>query len=197
MGRKPQHTLPGSISVRALDSKAMEAPPTMYQPRPIDTAAVSRLPDEQFQKTRGLETSRNEANASDSYDAFISHFSLDAALARIVYDYLTLNGKRVFLSEVSLQALGKADYMKAIDTALEQSKHLVLIGSSVANITSSWVEAEWRVFISEMRSGRKIGNFITIVPCALEPSSLPIALRYYEVIPMSKGYRARILKYIN
>ena len=89
------------------------------------------------------------------FDVFISHSSRDAGLAHEVYEFLVAQGKNVFLSEVSLQALGGSDYMKAIDAALDQSRHLVLVATSVENLTSGWVEAEWRVFINEIRSGRK------------------------------------------
>jgi hypothetical protein len=139
---------------------------------------------------------RNTA-AGEQYDVFISHSSRDSALARRLYDFVANNGKRAFLSEVSLPALGNADYMKAIDSALEHSKHLVLVGSSIENLTSGWVEAEWRVFINEMRSGRKKGNFVTLVSPTLQPSSLPLSLRYYEVIPMSEDYLPRVLQYVN
>lgn len=101
------------------------------------------------------------------------------------------------MSEVSLQALGNADYMKAIDAALEGTKHLVLVGSAIENLQSGWVEAEWRVFINEMRSGRKKGNFVTVIAPEVAPASLPMTLRYYEVIPASEGYLPRVLKYIN
>jgi hypothetical protein len=150
-----------------------------------------------LQEKWGVESPPRGVAALEQYDAFVSHPSRDSAIARLVYDFLTANRKRVFLSEVSLQALGNADYMRAIDAALEQAKHLVLVASSVENLTSGWVEAEWRVFINEMRSGRKNGNFVTVVSADLQPSSLPMAVRYYEVIPMTKNYLAHVLTYIN
>jgi hypothetical protein len=131
------------------------------------------------------------------YDAFISHSSRDASLARKIYDFLASKGKKVFLSEVCLPAIGSAEYMKAIDNALEQSKHLILAGTSLENLSSGWVEAEWRVFINEMRSGRKHGNLVTVVPSDLAPGSLPLSLRYYEVIPISEDFCERVLRYVN
>jgi hypothetical protein len=48
---------------------------------------------------------------------------------------------------------------------------------------SSWVEAEWRVFINEKRAGRKAGNLVTIAVGISDIGTLPISLRYYQVIP--------------
>jgi len=129
------------------------------------------------------------------YDIFISHKSQDFEMSIYLYDYLENNGFKVFLSEISLPKLGSAEYMKQIDEALDTSDHMILIGSSISNILSSWVEAEWRVFINEKRSGRKTGNFITIVSNNIAPADLPISIRYYEVIPFEKNKMNRILLY--
>ena len=130
------------------------------------------------------------------YDVFLSHRSLDFPLAKQVYDYLTEKGKKVFLSEVSLPALGSADYTKKIDEALESSTHLILVGSSVDNIKGSWVEAEWRVFINEKRSGRKSGNIVTVFAGDLTFAWLPISLRYYEAMPFQPESFEKLLAYV-
>jgi len=130
------------------------------------------------------------------FDVFISHSSHDAAFAHEIYDFLKAAGRCVFLSEVSLQYLGSSAYMKAIDTALEQSRHMVLAGTSVENLTSGYVEAEWRIFINELRARRKQGNFITVIQPDLLLSALPVALRCYEVIPAAEGYLSRVLRYV-
>jgi len=98
-----------------------------------------------------------------TFDVFLSHSSKDSIRARELADALSAAGKQVFLSPDSLPALGSADYMKAIDEALEGSHHFILFGTKRENILSSWVEAEWRLFINEMRSGRKSGNFLTVM----------------------------------
>lgn len=129
------------------------------------------------------------------YDIFLSHKSQDYQLAKILYDYLIGNGFTVFLSEICLPKVGSAEYMKQIDAALDTSDHMILIGSSVNNLLSSWVEAEWRVFINEKRSGRKTGNFLTVVSNNIEPADLPISIRYYEVMPFEKDNLQRVLQY--
>ncbi len=124
--------------------------------------------------------------SSSQYEIFISKKSEDFLIAKKVYDFLTEKGYRVFLSEVSLPAIGSSEYMKAIDEALEHAKHLIVIGTKAENLLSGWVEAEWRVFINEKRSGRKSGNIITVVPVDTSINILPMSLRYYEVIPFSE-----------
>lgn len=71
-----------------------------------------------------------------------------------------------------------------------------MVGSSVENILSGWVEAEWRVFINEKRSGRKLGNILTIIPGTLHPQHLPMSLRYYEVFQLENALSSRLLEYL-
>lgn len=111
-------------------------------------------------------------------------------------DALTAAGKRVFFSPDSLPRKGSTDYMKVIDDALEGSRYFILFGTKRENILSSWVEAEWRLFINEKRSGRKSGNFLTAIGGDLSPTELPLSLRYYEVIPAEGNYIERVLRYV-
>jgi len=73
---------------------------------------------------------------------------------------------------------------------------MIVVTTSRANVTSSWVEAEWGLFINEKRSGRKAGNLITVVAGNLRPSDLPASLRYYEVIPFEPAAYQKILRYV-
>ena len=135
-------------------------------------------------------------HVAEAFDVFLSHSSKDSLRAKELADALTAAGKRVFYSPDSLPQLGSADYMKAIDDALEGSRHFILFGTKKENILSSWVEAEWRLFINEKRSGRKAGNFLTAIGGDLSPAELPMALRYYEVIPAEGNYIERVLRYV-
>jgi len=84
-----------------------------------------------------------------NFDVFLGHSSKDALRAKPLADFLNAAGKHVFFSRDSLPRLGSTDYMKTIDDALEGSRHFVLFGTAMSNILSSWVEAEWRLFINE------------------------------------------------
>lgn len=120
--------------------------------------------------------------SSKQFDVFISHKSEDFLMSKEIYNSLSLLNKKVFLSEISIQDNGSSDFMKTIDNALDNAKHLIVVCSSVENVMSGWVEAEWRVFINEKRSERKDGNIITIITKKMKPSDLPLALRYYNVL---------------
>lgn len=171
-------------------------------PNLVDLAALfgTNLTGE-LKKWLHVESTRAEPTAAtetsvQAFDVFLGHSSKDLRPAKELADALTAAGKRVFFSPESLPALGSADYMKAIDEALESSRHFILFGTKKENILSSWVEAEWRLFINEMRSGRKPGNFLTAVAGDLSPAELPLSLRYYEVIPAEGNFVERILQYV-
>ncbi len=128
---------------------------------------------------------------------FLSHNHRDYELAKKTYDHVTKLGTEAFLSEVSLPQLGSCDYMKEIDKALETAQHMIVVGTSVENIMSGWVEAEWRLFINEKRSERKTGNIITVIDGGLTHRDLPMSLRYYEVIDLGAEDLSRIGKYMS
>jgi hypothetical protein len=140
---------------------------------------------------------RHRGGHAQPFDVFISKKSEDFPLAKEVFEFLCSRELRVFLSEESLPQMGSADYMKAIDSALEQAKHLVVVGSRVENLLAGWVEAEWRVFVNEKRSGRKTGNVVTVVSGGLTPERLPMSLRYYEVVTLTRDGLDRLARYVD
>lgn len=126
-----------------------------------------------------LEPSSKEAQRV-SFDVFISHKSEDLAFAREVYDALVAVGHRPFLSDRCLANVGKTEFQKVIDSALEEARHLVVVGSSRGNIESPWVEAEWRMFVGLKRRGRKQGNVISVLCGHATMDDLPLALGYFQ-----------------
>lgn len=127
---------------------------------------------------------------------FISAQNEDSQYAEQIYRFLRSEGLAVFFSKESLPELGSSDYRKQIDNALDDAQHMIVVTSSRANVTSKWVEAEWGLFINEKRSGRKLGNLITVVAGGLKPAELPASLRYYEVIPFGAEEFQKILRYV-
>ena len=127
---------------------------------------------------------------------FISARSTDYQYAEEIYRFLKSQGLHIFFSQESLPELASSDYRKQIDDALDSAQHMIVVTSSKANVTASWVEAEWGLFINEKRSGRKLGNLITVVAGGLGPSELPPSLRYYEVIPFQRDAFQKILRYV-
>lgn len=127
---------------------------------------------------------------------FISARSADYQYAQQIYNFLKTHGLQVFFSQESLPELASSDYRKQIDNALDGAQHMIVVTSSVENVTSSWVEAEWGLFINEKRSGRKSGNLITVIAGNLTPGNLPASLRYYEVIPYDPRAFDKVFRYV-
>ena len=65
------------------------------------------------------------------YNVFISSKSEDYPLAREIYSFLTKNGLSVFFADIELQKIGKADYSVAIDEALDESEHMVVVAKII------------------------------------------------------------------
>lgn len=127
---------------------------------------------------------------------FISAKSDDYGHARACYEFLIARGLRVFLSCESLKQLGKSDYRAAIDQALDEARHMIVVTSSPDNVRSTWVEAEWGLFINEKRSDRKTGNLLTLIVGSMSIADLPPSLRYYEVIPSGSDAFERVFGYV-
>ncbi|MBV8215177.1 MAG: CHASE2 domain-containing protein [Verrucomicrobia bacterium] len=127
---------------------------------------------------------------------FISAKSADYPHAGTVHRFLMSRGIPTFLSNESLPRLGKSDYRKEIDRALDCCQHMIVVTSSVENVASAWVEAEWGIFVNEQRSGRKKGNLITVTTKPLETSKLPPALRSNEIILLNESALEKIAAYV-
>lgn len=134
---------------------------------------------------------------AEYYDVFISHKTEDVGMAKELYDFLVSKGLNVFLSEMTLSAVGQARYKKTIDNALEASEHMIVVGSREEYIKSQWVEYEWDTFINELLAGRKQGNIVTVIGKGLSVAQLPISLRQYEALPFSGDEFKRVYNYVS
>jgi hypothetical protein len=130
------------------------------------------------------------------YDTFISYNSADEAQARTVYDFLTSNGFSPFFAGVSLSQSARSDFGTAIDEALAEARNLVVVASSGADIEAGYVQAEWRLFVDEMRARRKAGNIITVLFGATAIAGLPLALRQYQVLSWTDQERQDLLGFL-
>ena len=124
-----------------------------------------------------------------SYDVFISFKNSgkdgkatpDAQAARSVYEALKAEKIKVFFSEASLAEVGKGQFGKSIENALESSKVLILVASSREHIESPWVEAEWDSFLQAVRSGHKKGELFILNCGNLNPGELPLFLQRQQM----------------
>jgi hypothetical protein len=129
------------------------------------------------------------------YDVFLSHKSEDRELCRSVYDLLSKAGMSAFMSEMSIAEMAESDFRKAIDDAIEQCRHMVVVASSAKNAASLWVEYEWGTFLKEKLAGRKKGNLITVMDKE-EVEKLPLSLRAHEVIEKTEEGMKRLLRFL-
>ena len=129
------------------------------------------------------------------YDVFISfknsdsdgNKTKDSIIAEQLYNYLTEKGLSVFFSNVELEFLGKAQYTRVIDNALESSQFLIAVGCSNENLDSQWVRYEWESFINDVRSGIKSNAEIFVLYQDMTINQLPRALRQHQAFNASEA----------
>jgi hypothetical protein len=138
------------------------------------------------------------SNASDgadapAFDVFICHKSDDFHYAETVYEELTRRGYKPFLSEKSISS----EFQKAIYSALDDAKHLIVVGSSRKNVESRWVEAEWHLFLQQLRMGKKKGNIINVMCENMVVDDLPLPLSVYQSISIKDpSWKATLVSFL-
>lgn len=129
------------------------------------------------------------------YDVFISSKSEDYHYAEEVYDFLTASGLSVFIASEELKKIGESQYADAIDEALDDSVHIVVVASSLDNIKSKWVKYEWSTFSNDLKSGYREGNLLTILIGDFKLKDLPPSLRHHQSFN-KESYKNDILGYL-
>ncbi len=128
------------------------------------------------------------------YDVFISYKETnnstkertkDSLLAEDIYDALKKEGFNVFFSRISLEEKIGQDYEPNIEFALSTSKVMLLVGTSVDNINSTWVKSEWSRYMKFMQRDR---GKKTLIPCyvGFDPYELPMEISSFQAQDMSK-----------
>ncbi len=143
--------------------------------------------------------------AGAEYDVFISFKHLDehgaptpdSALARKVHDYLASKGLKVFFSIVTLEQLGVSAYKKAIDDALDGSRVLVAVGTSVAHLDWKWVRYEWDSFFADILSDVKPDGKVFVYLDGPDIRSLPRALRQSQCFHDGSGSLETLFKFVS
>ena len=130
------------------------------------------------------------------YNVFISSKSEDYSYAEQVYNFLKQNGLKVFLACRELDRLGEAQYAIAIDEALDNTTHMIVVGSSIGYINSKWVKYEWSIFSNDLKSGYRNGNLINVLSKDLQLKNLPPSLRHNQSFTF-ENYKQHILSYLN
>jgi hypothetical protein len=121
-----------------------------------------------------------------TFNVFISYKSSDFSDAKEVYDLLSLSCCKPFLSHNSLKEVSAPIFQNEIDAALEQAEDLIVVCSSRDSVASGWVEAEWRLFDSLQKSGKKKGSIISLLCDGMTSEELPHALQGYQTLSVNE-----------
>ena len=129
------------------------------------------------------------------YDVFISFKNSDKdgcatrekAIAEQLCEYLKSKGILVFYSAQELEFLGKSQYTKVINKALESSRILVVVGSSRENLESEWGHYEWDSFLNAIRTGVKRNGEVYVLTDGMKiPDDLPWGLMLQQAFNASE-----------
>lgn len=112
---------------------------------------------------------------------FISRKSADAQIAKKIYDYFFAEGLVVFESDHLLIQQGRADYGRAIDEALINTQHLLVLASNPEYFSESWVDYEWRFYHNRLRMGTATGNLVVVISPNIKITDIPAELQHYQV----------------
>lgn len=107
----------------------------------------------------------------------------DKDMAEALYRALTARGIRAFYSNRSINEAGAADYVEAIDDALDSSSILVAVGTCRENLEAFWVKDEIKRFRTDMLNGvkeRGKSAMISYRTPDFPPKALPNGLRHNQ-----------------
>lgn len=126
---------------------------------------------------------------TEKYDVFISfkntdkagRTSRDAVMAESLYRALKRKGIAAFFSKYSIDESARADYVDAIDNALENAMVFVAVGTSRENLSSGWVKHEINQFRALMNAEeQKKRSIVSYRSVDFSPNDLPVGLRSYQ-----------------
>ena len=140
-----------------------------------------------------------------AFKVFISYKNSDASggrtqesiIAEKVYSLLLAKGIEVFYSNRSLLDFGEAAYKAAIEKALDEAQILIVMASSIENLTSAWVSYEWNSFHEDMLAGDKTdGVIIPVLDPSISRRERPMALRNYETFMLGIDPESKIVDFV-
>lgn len=122
-----------------------------------------------------IQISANE----EPYDIFICYKETDAdgnrtkdsVIAQEIYNALTEKGYKVFFSRITLKGKLGTAFEPYIFSALNSSRAMLVVGTSVEYINAVWVKNEWSRYLSLIEQGQKK----ILIPCYrdITPRDLP------------------------
>lgn len=100
----------------------------------------------------------------------------DSINALELYNHLARQGYNVFYSRESLRDKIGEKYEPYIFNALKTAKIMILYGTSVEYINSTWVKNEWHRYLKQIARGEKKENSLLVVCDGFSPNELPKVL---------------------
>lgn len=141
-------------------------------------------PQHLFCSPRHVARTEDDFAIEKDYQVFISFRSIDREFAENLWYTLTMRcGIGTFCSSVSLPKMNEADFLEAIEAAVDSAKNMVVIVKSKESLESRWVQKETAMFEADMARGLKKGELITmLVGDEVKKEDLPDRLRNHPVI---------------
>ena len=97
------------------------------------------------------------------FDVFISYKekdekgqrTLDSVLATDIYEYLTKENLKVFLSRITLEDKLGTEYEPYIFAALNSAKVMIVVGTRPEHFNAVWVKNEWSRYLALIQKGEE------------------------------------------
>lgn len=123
--------------------------------------ASKEQPYDIFISYKDTELENGVSRTNDSYDAFE------------LYTHLRSQGYNVFFSRESLKGKEGERYEPYIFNALNTAHVMIVFGSKLEYIESTWIKNEWSRFYKRIKNGQKQSNALIVVYKDFNPSGLP------------------------
>lgn len=148
-----------------------------------------------------IEKAYSEYSKNDKeYRVFISyaHSKAEKEQKIAVELYMQLRQKKipVFCSFMPVIGSGADQYKELIDRALEKSSILVVIGTTVDSISTSWVQYIWDSYGTDIFSGKREGKVFTYIDIRYK-EKLPEVLKYSEIVDQKNVSISALANLIN
>ena len=125
--------------------------------------------------------------------------TVDADIAKKLYDTLTKKGVATFYSNDTIKNLGASEYKQVINDALDSSAVLILIGSRLEHIkkdTAQWVHYEWGNFHSECMYSNGSKILVPYLSDTIARKDKPFELREIQTFTLEKDSVDDVVEFV-
>ena len=119
--------------------------------------------------------------------------TLDSVLATDIYNKLTREGYRVFLSRITLEDKLGQEYEPYIFAALNSARVMLVLGTKKEYFEAVWVKNEWARYLALVKNGENK----TLIPMYrdMDPYDMPTEFAYIQAQDMSKiGFEQDLIR---